>query len=84
MLAAKHQTEEVLCKIDPLLSIHDFRMVDGEKQINLIFDMIVPYQYDRDREKEVCKRLRKELQEVDDRFRCVITVEKSYIAGKDD
>lgn len=84
VLAAKHQTEEVLCKIDPLLSIHDFRMVDGEKQINLIFDMIVPYQYDRDREKEVCKRLRKELQEVDDRFRCVITVEKSYIAGKDD
>lgn len=84
VLSAKRQTEEVLAVIDPVLSIHDFRMVDGEKQVNLIFDMIVPYQYDREKEKEVCKRLRKELQEIDDRFRCVITVEKSYIAGKDD
>ena len=84
VLAAKRQTEEVLAGIDPALSIHDFRMVDGEKQINLIFDMIVPYQYDREKEKEVCKKLRKELQEIDDRYRCVITVEKSYVAGKDE
>lgn len=84
VLEAKRQAEEVLKGIDPVLSLHDFRMVDGERQINLIFDMIVPYQYDIEKEKEVCKRLRKELQEIDDRFRCVITVEKSYIAGKED
>lgn len=84
VLEVKKETEEILKKIDDSLSIHDFRMVDGEAQINLIFDMIVPYQYDRDKEKEVCKRLRKELQTVDDKFRCVITVEKSYIAGKED
>ena len=84
VLAAKRLTEKVLKEIDSVLSIHDFRMVDGEKQINLIFDMIVPHQYDREKEKEVCKRLRKELQETDDRFRCVITVERSYIAGKEE
>lgn len=84
VLAAKRQAEEALKGIDPILSLHDFRMVDGENQINLIFDMIVPYHYDIEKEKEVCKRLRKELQEIDDRFRCVITVEKSYIAGKEE
>ena len=83
VLLAKRQTEDILKNIDPALSIHDFRMVDGEKQINLIFDMIVPYPYDKEREKEICKMLRKELQNIDDRFRCVITVEKSYI-GKEE
>lgn len=82
VLTVKRQAEKVLSEIDPALSLHDFRMVDGEKQVNLIFDMIVPYQYDKEKEKEVCRKLRKELQEMDDRFRCVIMVEKSYIAGK--
>jgi len=83
VLAAKKITEDILASMDSSLSIHDFRMVDGEKQINLIFDMIIPYQYDKEKEKEICKKLRKELQAVDDRYRCVITVEKSYIAGKE-
>lgn len=84
VLAAKQQTETILAQIDPALSIHDFRMVDGEHQINLIFDMIVPYQYDREKEREVCKLLRKKLQEIDARFLCVITVERSYVAGKEE
>lgn len=84
VLEAKRQTETILAQIDTALSIHDFRMVDGEHQINLIFDMIVPYQYDREKEKEVCKLLRKKLQEIDSRYLCVITVERSYVAGKEE
>lgn len=84
VLEAKHQIENILTQIDTALSIHDFRMVDGERQINLIFDMIVPYQYDREKEKEVCKLLRKKLQQIDSRFHCVITVERSYVAGKEE
>lgn len=84
VLMAKKQTEDILAQIDAALSIHDFRMVDGEHQINLIFDMIVPHKYDREQEKDVCRTLRKELQELDDGYRCVITVEKSYVAGRDD
>ena len=35
------------------MSIHDFRMVDGKEQMNLIFDMVVPYEYDDQKEEEL-------------------------------
>ena len=38
----KAQVEAAVKELDSRLSIHDFRMVDGEQQINLIFDVVVP------------------------------------------
>nr|MCR5205044.1 cation-efflux pump [Lachnospiraceae bacterium] len=64
---------------DPSASIHDFRMVSGTDQINLIFDLVLPYSYN----KEECRRFTEELKETlkrsDPRFNCVITVEHSYV-----
>lgn len=85
VLTAKTQTEEVVARLEEAASIHDFRMVDGRHQINLIFDMIVPYDYTKEQEKELCKKLRRELQKKDGRYQCVITVERSYVAqGKEE
>ena len=72
--------EEVVKNLDSKCSIHDFRMVDGPHQINLIFDMIVPINYDKEQRKALCKQVRKAMQEVDERYQCVIVVESSYIA----
>lgn len=35
----------VLHDIDPCLTLHDFRLVDGENRINVIFDVVVPHGY---------------------------------------
>ena len=67
-------------EIDAALSIHDFRMVVGENQINLIFDLVVPVSYDKEKRKELCKILRKRMHEIDMRYQCVIQVENSFIA----
>ena len=32
-------------EIDPDMTIHDFRMTDGPKRTNLIFDVVVPYHF---------------------------------------
>ena len=32
-------------QIDPKLSMHDFRIVKGLTHTNLIFDIVVPYDY---------------------------------------
>ena len=65
----RSQTEQVLHAIDPTLSMHDFRMVDGEHQINLIFDVVV----DRDFvPEELRTRIRTELHAIDPRFNPVI------------
>lgn len=79
----KNILEQELSKLDSKCSIHDFRMVDGEKQINLIFDMVVPIQYDKEQRKDLCKHIRSAMQARDERYQCVIVVENSYIAEEE-
>ena len=67
-------------EIDPGCSIHDFRMVKGKEQINLIFDMIVPFGYGEEKKKEIQQRLLEKLRLLDERYHCVITMEHDYMA----
>ena len=81
VLKAKATVEEVVRKMDEAVSIHDFRMVDGKEQINLIFDMVVPHDYDKEKQIELKKYVREQLKEIDYRYQCVITTERSYVAN---
>ena len=82
VLKVKSQVMEIMEALDKNASIHDFRMVDGENQINLIFDMVVPFEYSKEKEKELKASFRKLIRMHDDRYRCVITVERSYVASE--
>jgi hypothetical protein len=66
--------------LDKNVTIHDFRMVDGQKQINLIFDMVVPFEYTKEKEKILKESFRTLIRMHDERYQCVITVERSYVA----
>lgn len=41
----RQQISDFVCRIDPALSIHDFRMVPGDGHTNLIFDCVLPAGY---------------------------------------
>ena len=81
VLEAKEKVEKVLRAMDPKLSIHDFRMVPGTDQINLIFDLVVPFEYDQKKQDHIRSAIMGVLQIVDPRYQCVITVERSYVAS---
>lgn len=81
VLSVKDQVRKILDALDPRVTIHDFRLVDGKEQINLIFDMVVPYEYDDKRKDELRASLMKLLKLADDRYECVITAERSYIGN---
>ncbi len=81
VLSVKKQVKRILDALDPAVSIHDFRMIDGMDQINLIFDMVVPYEYDDKRKDELRTSLIKLLKIADERYECVITAERSYIGN---
>lgn len=81
VLEVKKQVVEVLEALDPAVSIHDFRMVDGKEQINLIFDMVVPFEYDHQRQEELKASLKRLLKMHDSRYEFVMTVERSYVAS---
>lgn len=71
---------EILDQLDGRITLHDFRMVGGRKQINLIFDIVVPYEMKEEEIESLKIRLAEKLRLYDKRFCCVITVDRSYIA----
>lgn len=44
-LYLKKQAESIVFKIDTLLHIHDFRVVKGPTHTNIIFDVVVPFDF---------------------------------------
>lgn len=80
ILTVKKQVEDVVKTIDPELSVHDLRVVEGKERVNVIFDMVVPFRYTRTEEKELILKTTRRLQELDSRYQCVITAERSYMA----
>ena len=69
----REQVENVLQGIDESLSMHDFRVVDGERQINLIFDVVIPFSYDKEAQRDLLLTIRNELQKIDYRYNPVVT-----------
>lgn len=45
--------ESVLVEMDPVLTMHDFRLVPGSKHTNLLFDVVVPFEFSMDDEELV-------------------------------
>lgn len=81
VLQIQNLTNALIEEIDDSCSIHDFRVVDGKHQINLIFDLVVPRDYDKDKQHEIKEMLCKRLKEHDERYEFVITVEHSFVSG---
>lgn len=80
VLAVKSKLSHVLKALDPELTFHDFRAVFGQEQINLIFDLVVPFSYSEKDEDRLVHQVMVLMQEVDERYQCVITVDRSYQA----
>lgn len=80
VLEIRQRTAEILDELDPACSLHDFRVVPGEGQVNLIFDMVIPIEYDEKTRKELPRRLAERVKEIDPRYQCVITVDYDYVA----
>ena len=80
VLEVKKDVEETVAELDEKCTTHDFRMVDGEGRINLIFDFVVPREYSEDKGHALMLELMERLQEKDRRYRCVITLEQSFVA----
>ena len=80
VLGIRKKAEQILGELDPLCSIHDFRVVRGENHSNLIFDMVIPIEYDEKTRNELPRLLTERIKDVDPGYECVITVDYDYVA----
>ena len=75
----RRQVNEILKALDEKVSMHDFRMVNGEEQINLIFDVVVPHAYSVRQRDKLMFDIIDQVKAFDERCECVITMENSYV-----
>ena len=75
-LRLKELTIGELTAIDERLTLHDFRVVNGPSHTNLIFDVVVPFDFpDR---KVLPAAIERRVQALDDRLFTVVQVETRY------
>lgn len=69
---------EVIDEYDKDFKFHDFRIVEGKKQTNVIFDLVIPYKYEKTND-VILKELREKVKEKKKEINLVITIEHSYV-----
>lgn len=66
-------------QIDKSLSVHDFRMVQGPTHTNLIFDVVIPFNF-KMKDNEVVEAIQRGVQEMEGHtYYAVVNVDKSYV-----
>ena len=73
----KGLVEQEIAKIEPALTMHDFRMVRGVTHTNLIFDLVVPFHM-KGRESEFKKQIDQRVQFESQKYYTVITFESPF------
>lgn len=77
--AARGVVIDAIAELNCGVTMHDFRMVSGEDQTNLIFDIVVPHRFS-DREADgIAQKLKTAVQEKNSSYQCVITVDRSFM-----
>jgi len=80
VLEKKEFIINIVISMEPKATIHDFRIINGEHQINLIFDLVLPYTYKKAEEQKLLYSIVEEVRQQDSRYQCIITMENSFIA----
>lgn len=70
--------KEVIENIDPIIRFHDVRLVVGETHTNLIFDLLIPFEY-KYTDEELVSLVKNRIKEEDSKINCVIQIDKDYI-----
>lgn len=71
----KEKVAEIIRGMDGKVNFHDFRIVRGSTHTNLIFDVVVPYDYVLS-DQEVISYIRRKVKELDENYVVVIDVDK--------
>lgn len=77
----KAKVGEIIAGIDEQITFHDFRMVSGPTHTNVIFDIVVPYNY-KYSDEEIVSIIADKIHETNERFFAVIDVDKDFVDHK--
>lgn len=67
----------ILAEIDPNITMHDFRIVQGPTHTNLIFDVMIPYGFQIS-DAQLKSRIESEIRKKNPEYYAVINIDKDY------
>lgn len=82
VLELRDKTSHIVHALDPELHFHDFRVLKENEQKNLIFDLVVPDSYTEKDANRVMHQLIALLHEMKKNVDCIITLDRSFEAPK--
>jgi len=74
----KAAVRELIRQISPQIGMHDFRVVWGITHSNLIFDIVVPFEFQWS-DDELIELITEKIQKIDPSYRAVIIVDHNYV-----
>ena len=74
----KEKVKTKVREINAAYNIHDFRMVKGNTHSNLVFDVLIPAE-EKISPEQLKKQISAKVNEIDPDYRCVITIDRSYV-----
>ena len=76
----RQKVTDILKNTYPEICFHDFRVVEGPTHTNIIFDIVVPFDY-RKTDEEITDFLKDEIRRLDDSYFAVIQVDNAYASN---
>ena len=61
------------------MTFHDLRITDGEHNINVIFDLVVPHMYKNSEIKEIIEEIKRRVKEEEPKYTLVIKIDRPYV-----
>jgi len=80
-LELKKVVTQIVKEVDPVLSMHDFRVVNGPTHTNLIFDIVVPFDFPLS-DTEVTDQVQAKVWKYNPVYYTVIEIDKAYTKVK--
>jgi cation diffusion facilitator family transporter len=74
----KAEVEKIIEEISPKISMHDFRVVWGVSYSNLIFDVVVPFNFEWEDE-ELIEHIRNKVYQINPTYHSVIRIDHHYV-----
>lgn len=74
----KGEVAKIIEQLDATIQFHDFRIVSGPTHTNIIFDVVVPYDYEKS-DGEVVNYLQSEIHKMPGNYFAVVDVDKSWV-----
>ncbi len=75
IVTVRNVIQSVINELDDRLTFHDLRITNGEHNINVIFDMVVPFEYTNEKIHDTISAIRVKVKQINPKYTTVVKID---------